>query len=82
MTAAQDTRRSALGRNLTYGLLDEVGKTIVTGRYEGKAFPTEAELARREGRDHQPAFVLLERIRRDRAQSGTAGASASRLRGR
>jgi len=42
-------RRSALGRNLTYGLLDEVGRTIVTGRYEGKTFPTEAELARQHG---------------------------------
>ena len=42
-------RRMGLGRNLTYGLLDEVGRTIVTGRYEGKAFPTEAELARQHG---------------------------------
>jgi DNA-binding FadR family transcriptional regulator len=42
-------RRSALGRNLTYGLLDEVGRTIVTGRYEGRPFPTEAELARQHG---------------------------------
>src|SRR5918997_614709 len=49
MAAAHDIRRSALGRNLTYGLLDEVGRTIVTGRYEGKAFPTEAELARQHG---------------------------------
>ena len=49
MAAAQDIRRSALGRNLTYGLLDEVGRTIVTGRYDGKTFPTEAELARQHG---------------------------------
>ena len=53
MAATQDPgsgqRRSALGRNLTYGLLDEVGRTIVTGRYEGKAFPTEAELAKQHG---------------------------------
>ena len=34
------------GRNLTYALLDELGRTIVTGGYENRAFPTEAELAR------------------------------------
>ncbi len=38
-----------VGRNLTYGLLDEVGRTIVTGRYDGRVFPTEAELARQHG---------------------------------
>ena len=35
-----------LGRNLTHGLLDAVGRGIVTGRYEGRRFPTEAELAK------------------------------------
>ena len=29
---------------------------------------TEAELARREGRDYEPASVLLERIRAERAR--------------
>lgn len=38
-----------LGRNLTYGLLDSVGRSIVTGRYEDEGFPTEAELARQHG---------------------------------
>ncbi len=37
---------SGLGRNLTYGLLDALGRTIVTGGYDGKRFPTEAELAK------------------------------------
>jgi len=36
---------SPLGRNLTYGLLDALGRSIVTGFYDGKRFPTEAELA-------------------------------------
>lgn len=40
---------SPLGRNLTYGLLDSLGKAIVTGRYEAESFPTEAELARQHG---------------------------------
>ncbi|GFE76009.1 GntR family transcriptional regulator [Novosphingobium sp. TCA1] len=34
-----------LGRNLTYGLLDTIGRAIVTGKYENAVFPTEAELA-------------------------------------
>lgn len=33
------------GRNLTYALLDAVGKAIVTGQYDAVAFPTEADLA-------------------------------------
>ena len=35
-----------LGRNLTYGLLESLGRAIVTGVYEAQPFPTEAELAR------------------------------------
>ena len=38
--------RAALGRNLTYGLLDSLGRAIVTGHYDQRAFPTEAELAK------------------------------------
>ena len=41
--------RISLGRNLTYGLLDHLGKTIVTGGYVEKAFPTEAELSKQHG---------------------------------
>ena len=37
---------AASGRNLTYFMLDEVGRAIVTGAYEASGFPTEAELAR------------------------------------
>jgi DNA-binding FadR family transcriptional regulator len=40
---AQAVRKS-LGRNLTYGMLDRLGREIVTGSYDGKVFPTEAEL--------------------------------------
>ncbi|MFV3078201.1 hypothetical protein, partial [Niveispirillum fermenti] len=38
-----------LGRNLTYGLLDNLGRAIVTGRFHHEAFPTEAELAKQHG---------------------------------
>ncbi|HEX8234255.1 MAG TPA: FCD domain-containing protein [Caulobacteraceae bacterium] len=47
--ADTERRRGGLGRNLTYGLLDEVGRDIVTRRYEREPFPTEAELAKRHG---------------------------------
>jgi len=39
----------APGRNLTYAMLDALGRAIVTGRYEDCQFPTEAELARQQG---------------------------------
>jgi DNA-binding FadR family transcriptional regulator len=41
--------RPHLGRNLTYGMLDSLGRAIVTGQYEGKVFPTEAGLAAQHG---------------------------------
>ncbi|RYD59991.1 MAG: FadR family transcriptional regulator [Sphingomonadales bacterium] len=41
--------RPQLGRNLTYGLLDNLGRAIVTGRFDDEAFPTEAELAKQHG---------------------------------
>lgn len=41
--------RPQLGRNLTYGMLDSLGRAIVTGHYEREAFPTEAELAKQHG---------------------------------
>src|SRR3954470_2676183 len=37
------------GRNLTFGMLDDLGRSIVTGRYEQTRFPTEAELAAEHG---------------------------------
>lgn len=41
--------RPQLGRNLTYGLLDRLGRAIVTGEYDNEPFPIEAELARQYG---------------------------------
>ena len=38
--------RAQLGRNLTYGMLDSLGRAIVTGQFDGRPFPTEAELAK------------------------------------
>lgn len=33
------------GRNLTYGMLETLGRAIVTGQYDSASFPTEAALA-------------------------------------
>ena len=41
--------RPLLGRNLTHGLLDVLGRAIVIGGYGQKSFPTEAELAKLHG---------------------------------
>lgn len=38
-----------LGRNLTFGLVDLLGKKIVTGAYENEAFPIEAVLTEQYG---------------------------------
>lgn len=38
-----------LGRNLTYGLLELLGRGIVTGKYALEDFPTEGELSKRFG---------------------------------
>lgn len=37
---------AVMGRNLTYGMLDMLGKAIVIGHFNDVPFPTEAELAK------------------------------------
>ncbi len=41
---------------------------VLKAACEGKLVPTEAELARKEGRDYEPASVLLERILKERRE--------------
>jgi DNA-binding FadR family transcriptional regulator len=43
--AARAQPADALGRNLTFGMLEALGRAIVTGQYDERRFPTEAELA-------------------------------------
>jgi DNA-binding FadR family transcriptional regulator len=43
--AARAQPADAQGRNLTFGLLEALGRAIVTGHYDERRFPTEAELA-------------------------------------
>jgi DNA-binding FadR family transcriptional regulator len=49
MASVEETggRGDAGSRNLTFGLLETLGRAIVTGAYESERFPTEAELAAR-----------------------------------
>jgi type I restriction enzyme, S subunit len=45
---------------------DKLTQSILSKAFRGELVPTEAELARREGREYEPASVLLERIRAER----------------
>ena len=45
---------------------NKLTQSILSKAFRGELVPTEAELARREGRDYEPASVLLERIRSTR----------------
>ena len=46
------------------GRAQKLTQAILAKAFRGELVPTEAELARREGRDYEPAAVLLERIKR------------------
>jgi type I restriction enzyme S subunit len=54
--------------------------TILAKAFRGELVPTEAELALREGRDYEPASVLLERVKREREMNATASPKQSRKR--
>lgn len=41
--------RGELGRNLTFGLLEVLGRSIVTGEYRDKPFPIEADIVKHHG---------------------------------
>jgi DNA-binding FadR family transcriptional regulator len=43
------TIRASLGRNLTHGLVDALGRAIVTGGYDKRPFPIEAQLEKEHG---------------------------------
>jgi DNA-binding FadR family transcriptional regulator len=46
MRASEPSRgNDPFARNLTFGMLDAIGRAIVTGEYDSERFPTEAELA-------------------------------------
>lgn len=45
MASNEERTAAAPTRNLTHAMLDALGRTIVTGGYDGRRFPTEAALA-------------------------------------
>jgi type I restriction enzyme S subunit len=45
---------------------DKLTQAILAKAFRGELAPTVAELPRRQGRDYEPASVLLERIRAER----------------
>jgi type I restriction enzyme S subunit len=49
----------------------KITQSILAKAFRGELVPTEAELARQEGRDYEPASVLLERIRASRQADDT-----------
>jgi type I restriction enzyme S subunit len=58
--------------------VDKLTQSILAKAFRGELVPTEAELARREGREYEPASVLLERIRRTRAEATDSSAKPRR----
>lgn len=59
---------------------DKLTQSVLAKAFRGELVPTEAELARREGRSYEPASVLLERIRAER-EKGKPQAKKRRTRG-
>jgi type I restriction enzyme S subunit len=53
--------------------VEKITQAILAKAFRGELVPTEAELAREEGRDYEPASALLDRIRAERggASNGT-----------
>jgi type I restriction enzyme S subunit len=53
---------------------DKLTQSILAKAFRGELVPSEAELARREGREYESASVLLERIRANRADQASVPA--------
>ena len=56
--------------------VDKLTQSILARAFRGELVTTEAELARLEGRDYEPASVLLERIRQERATTQQTSAKS------
>jgi type I restriction enzyme S subunit len=57
---------------------EKLTQAILAKAFRGELVPTEAELARREGRTYEPASVLLERIRAERSRKPAKGPAQKR----
>jgi type I restriction enzyme S subunit len=68
-----------LGKALMHS--DKLTQSILAKAFRGELVPTEAELARREGRGYESASVLLERIKAERvSQAKTTSGSKRKIR--
>jgi type I restriction enzyme S subunit len=72
VTAARE-RLAKAARLLGFELLPKatgaLAQAVLAKAFRGELVPTEAELARAEGRDYEPASVLLDRVRTERASA-------------
>ena len=62
---------------------DQLTQAVLAKAFRGELVATEAELARRENRDYEPALILLERVKSERDKNvskSTNGRQASRRR--
>ena len=57
---------------------DKLTQSILTKAFRGELIPTEAELARQEGRSYEPASVILERIKAEREKAPISQRRVSR----
>ena len=62
--------------------LRDITTSALAKAFRGELVPTEAELARQEGRDYEPASALLERIRAEREAQGAKAPAKKRRRRR
>ena len=53
--------------------VDALTQAMLAKAFRGELVPTEAELARAEGRDYEPASALLERVRAERVATPKLG---------
>jgi type I restriction enzyme S subunit len=51
---------------------EQMTQAVLAKAFRGELVPTEADLARRDGRDYEPASALLDRIRAERAAAARA----------
>lgn len=69
-------------RNLTYGLVESLGRSIVAGRFESRSFPTEGELAHQNGTSRSVTreavkMLTAKGLLRARPRQGTSVTSES-----
>jgi type I restriction enzyme S subunit len=61
-------------------LSDKLTQSILAKAFRGELVPTEAELARREGREYEPASKLLERVRKEHESNASSKPERKRRR--